>query len=265
LFDGSGLALDPVSGRLIHRSDESGGPIAWSVAQETAGVLIDLGAAYRLEVMQLWNFNVAGLESYGTSQFDLWIGDDPAALIRVLDNEPLARAVPGDSNYLGQTFLFSDTTPATVPVELGDESGGVTDRRGIPVYTRYLFLGDLRGTSGSGRVGLSEIRLYGRDPAEEQLVFLNGNGIDVRTVTFRGTMQALNAALDGITYTPDPDYNSGNPNVPASMAPEQLVVTINDLGNTDILTPPGNTNPALGLTATETLEITVHPIQDAPR
>jgi hypothetical protein len=142
LFDGSGLALDPVSGQWIHGSDESDGPIAWSVAQETAGVLIDLGAVYRVEAMQLWNFNVAGLESYGTSQFDLWIGDAPAALIRVLDDEPLARAVPGDSNYLGQTFLFSDTTPATVPVELGDESGGVTDHRGIPVYTRYLFLGE---------------------------------------------------------------------------------------------------------------------------
>jgi VCBS repeat-containing protein len=264
LFDGSGLALDAVSGRLIHRSDESGGPIAWSVAQETAGVLIDLGASYRVDVLQLWNFNAAGLESYGTSQFDLWMGDDPAALIRVLDNEPLARAVPGDANYLGQTFLFSGATLPIVPVELGDESGGVTNHSGIPLYTRYLFLGDLRGTPGVGRVGLSEIQLYGRDPAEEQLVFLNGNGIDVRTVTFRGTMQALNAALDGITYTPDPDYNSGNPNVPASMAPEQLVVTINDLGNTDILTPPGNTNPSLGLTATETLQITVHPIQDAP-
>jgi hypothetical protein len=266
-FDGSGLELDSVSGRLLHRGDESGGPVAWSIAQETGGLLIDLGASYKVDLLQIWNFNVAGLESYGTNNFDLWVGDSPANLTRVLDNEPLARAVPGDVNYLGQTFLFSDATLPIIPPELGDESGGVTNRSGIMLEGQYLFIGDLRGTPGGGHVGLSELRLYGRATGTQDLVFVTGDGKGDATVTFRGTMAALNAALDGITYTPNPDYNSGNPNaVPSNVVPDELVITINDLGNTDVLTPPGNTNPAIGTAriGTGTVEITVRPIQDGP-
>jgi len=266
-FDGSGLTLDPVSGRLIHGSDESGGAIAWSVAQETGGYLIDLGAAYRVDLLQIWNFNVAGLESYGTSRFDLWVGDSLTALTRVLDNEPLARAAAGDANYQGQTFLFSGATNALIPPELGDESGGVTNRAGTALQGRYLFVGDLQGTAGSGHVGLSEIRLYGRDPAEEQLVFVAGDGQDDSTIRIRGNMTALNAALAQITYTPNPDYNSGNPNaVPPNVTPDEVVIEINDLGNSDVATPPGNTNPAdpRALWVRETVSLTVHPIQDSP-
>jgi VCBS repeat-containing protein len=266
-FNGSGLTLDPVSGKLIHGSDESGGPVAWSIPQETGGFLIDLGAAYTVDVLQIWNMNLAGLESYGTSTFDLWVGDNPTTLTRVLNDEPLARALAGDVNYLGQAFRFSGATAPVIPAELGDESGGVTDLSGIVIEGRYLFLGDLRGTAGGGHVGLSEVRLYGRDAAAEDLVFVTGDGKDDATVTFRGTMAALNAALDGVVYTPNVNYNSGNPNaVPPNVVPDQLVITVNDLGNTDVLTPPGNTNPAIGtaLTGTGTVSITVRPIQDAP-
>ena len=46
------------------------------------------------------------------------------------------------------------------------------------------------------------------------------------TVTITGTMAALNAALDGLEYTPDSDFHgNGTPNIDA------LTVTVNDLGN----------------------------------
>ncbi|TVS20550.1 MAG: tandem-95 repeat protein [Planctomycetaceae bacterium] len=51
------------------------------------------------------------------------------------------------------------------------------------------------------------------------------------------------------------------------LTPDVLTVEINDLGNTDLLTPPGNTDPNVptAMTAMATVDITVHPVQDAPQ
>ena len=173
--------------------------------------LIDLGASYTVDVLQLWNFNVAGLESYGTSSFDLWVGDSPATMTRVLDNETLARAVAGDTDYLGQTFRF----------RRGDRSGGPDGtgrrkRRGDgPLTTwlegRYLFLGDLQGTVGGGHVGLSGLRLYGRAAAAPDLVFVTGNGDSDATLTIQGSLADLNAALASVTYAPNKGLQLGQP------------------------------------------------------
>ena len=57
-------------------------------------------------------------------------------------------------------------------------------------------------------------------------------GLHQRRV-FRGTMADLNAALASLAYYPDANFNT-------ETRAERLVISVNDLGNTDVLTPAGN-------------------------
>ncbi|GJE77141.1 Ig-like domain-containing protein [Methylorubrum suomiense] len=67
-----------------------------------------------------------------------------------------------------------------------------------------------------------------------------------RTVTLTGTVAAINAALDGTVYRPDADYN-GN---------ETLTIVTDD---------GGNTGSGGAKSDTDTLALTVSPVNDAPR
>ncbi|MCL7406453.1 VCBS domain-containing protein [Paradonghicola geojensis] len=67
------------------------------------------------------------------------------------------------------------------------------------------------------------------------------------TVIVQGTISAINTMLDGgVTYTPDDDYNGA----------DTLTLTLNDLGSTGDLGGPQEVS--------ETLAITVNPVNDAP-
>ncbi|MFV2066137.1 MAG: Ig-like domain-containing protein [Pirellulales bacterium] len=94
-------------------------------------------------------------------------------------------------------------------------------------------------------------------------------GDRTRIMTLTGTLDALNAALQGqnVVYLGDANYNSGDPtSIPADTVPDDtLTITIDDLGNTDILNRDADlTNDAAPLAATSTVPITVDPTQDAP-
>ena len=176
--------------KLIHGAGSTDG---WSLRQESGGLLIDLGAVYKIDVLQIWNFAAAGLEAYGPAHFDLWVSSDAAPpadtslMTPVLDDEPLARAASGDLNYFGETYLFSGATATVIPDELADENGGPSDRSSLAVVGRYLFLGDLQGLPGVGHVGLSEVRVYGRPVTAPDLVFVQGDGRGgERTLSFQG-------------------------------------------------------------------------------
>ncbi|MCY2990952.1 MAG: Ig-like domain-containing protein [Planctomycetota bacterium] len=93
------------------------------------------------------------------------------------------------------------------------------------------------------------------------LTFLVGTGTNDRMLQFTGSLAELNAALAGLTYRGDRDYNTGDPE--DGIRTDQLVVTINDLGNAD-LTPDSERTLAAGLTGTHTVTLTVNPMQDAP-
>ena len=69
---------------------------------------------------------------------------------------------------------------------------------------------------------------------------------------FRGTIADLNAALGTLNYYGDQDFNTGT-------LAERLVITVNDLGNTDMLTPTGISirRVTTRLTGPQTLTITV--------
>ena len=74
-----------------------------------------------------------------------------------------------------------------------------------------------------------------------------GDGTNDATMTFRGTRSAINTALNGLIFNSLQDYNG-----PASVA-----ITTNDLGNF-------GTGAPVPLTASNTVAVTVTPVNDAP-
>lgn len=77
------------------------------------------------------------------------------------------------------------------------------------------------------------------------LTFTSGNGTANKVMTFKGTLENLNAALNGLTYRGNQDFN-GN---------DILTITTNDLGNFG----------SGGAKAdTDTINITVNPVNDIP-
>ncbi|MBD2257845.1 Ig-like domain-containing protein [Pseudanabaena sp. FACHB-2040] len=70
-------------------------------------------------------------------------------------------------------------------------------------------------------------------------------GSGTAALTLTGTKAQINAALASLVYTPTADYNG----------PATLTVTVND---------NGNTGPGPAKTATQTVGITVNPINDSP-
>lgn len=79
----------------------------------------------------------------------------------------------------------------------------------------------------------------------EDLTFSTGDGFDDTTMTFTGTVSDINAALNGLTYTPAPNFNGA----------ASLQITTDDLGNTGAGGPQSDTT---------TVNITVNPVNDAP-
>ena len=77
------------------------------------------------------------------------------------------------------------------------------------------------------------------------LTFLVGDGNADATMTFEGTLAAINNALNGLEYLPNTDF-SGT---------ETLIITVNDLGHNG----PGGPQ-----TTTATITINVTPVNDAP-
>ena len=69
---------------------------------------------------------------------------------------------------------------------------------------------------------------------------------------FSGTEAAINAALNGLVYTPDANFNGA----------DSLTITTNDNGNTGA--DPGLTGDANSEEDTDTVAITITPVNDAP-
>ncbi|MGH2689005.1 MAG: hypothetical protein ACRDKW_09395, partial [Actinomycetota bacterium] len=77
------------------------------------------------------------------------------------------------------------------------------------------------------------------------LSFTTGDGTADATMIFTGTTAAVNAALDGMTYTPAADY----------FGPGSIAVTTSD---------QGNTGSGGAQSDTDTLTVTVDPVNDTP-
>jgi hypothetical protein len=77
------------------------------------------------------------------------------------------------------------------------------------------------------------------------LSFITGDGAADASMSFTGTMAAINAALDGLTFTPTLDY----------VGPASIQIVTDDLGNS---------GAGVALTDNDTVNITVGGANDAP-
>ena len=154
----------------------------------------------------------------------VWSGNGPgdsnsvfAQVLNALVDSPPVNSVPGaQSTMENASLVFSVANDNSITVTDVD-SNGCAEQVTLGVGNGTL---TLDGTTG--------------------LTFVAGaNGTSF--MTFTGTLANINAALDGLSYTPTPGYNG----------PDTLTVTSNDLGNT------GTGGP---LSATNTVALTVQPI-----
>jgi VCBS repeat-containing protein len=109
---------------------------------------------------------------------------------------------------------------------------------------------DVAETSGgqlevSLSVGSGTLTLSGTAGLDFGFAGAQGSGVGDATMTFRGTAADINAALEGLTYAPGPDFNGS----------DTLAITTNDLGNSGAGGP---------LSDTKSVAITVNAVNDAP-
>ena len=88
----------------------------------------------------------------------------------------------------------------------------------------------------------------------------DADGINDRAIVLRGTIQRVNAALNGLVYRSDLNFNTD----PASPRREQLIVHVSDLGYTDQDTVALVPTDPRAMTARATLPITVQAVNDPP-
>ena len=108
-----------------------------------------------------------------------------------------------------------------------------------------IAVSDADGGSGVERVTLTSSHGVLTLGTVAGLTFSAGDGTADATITFAGTLSALNAALNGLVFAPSQDYNG-----PASVG-----VTIDDRGNT---------GSGGALTASASVSVTVTAVNDAP-
>jgi hypothetical protein len=116
-----------------------------------------------------------------------------------------ARSYDVAGNALTDEFLVNTTTAS-------NQSASAIDMTGT---------GDIIITWHGNQTGALDIysQRYSSGPA---LTFSVGDGTDDSTMTFTGTVGDINAALEGMTYTPNTAYNGI----------DTLTITTNDQGNT---------------------------------
>jgi hypothetical protein len=106
-------------------------------------------------------------------------------------------------------------------------------------------IADVDAGNGSERITLTAVNGSLTLNGTAGLTFTAGTGSNDGTMIFTGTITAINAALNGLTFTPTANYNGA--------ASVQIVT--NDLGNT---------GAGGSLTDTDTIAITVGAVDDAP-
>jgi len=157
----------------------------------------------------------------GSAQFTLLLTDGI--------NDPPVNTVP-----------VNQTTPEDTVLVFSAASGNA-----VSVADADVWLGSniLRVTlSGSnGTVSLSQTT---------GLTFTTGDGAQDSTMTFAGLVDAINRALDGMSFIPEQDY----------FGPASVTITTNDLGG--FTGPP--TPPAAPQIDTDIIAINVTPVNDAP-
>ncbi|HYO09542.1 MAG TPA: tandem-95 repeat protein, partial [Tepidisphaeraceae bacterium] len=163
------------------------------------------------------------------------------------------------SNDLGNTGWDaaqsdSDTVNVTVNAVNDAPANSVPGAQTIAEDTTLVFstgngnrilVADLDLASGLLRVTLSATKGVLTLSGVAGLGFTTGDGIADATMTFTGTLASINAALDGLGFTPDANYNGA----------ASVQITSND---------QGNTGAGGALLDTDAVAVTINSINDAP-
>ena len=137
-------------------------------------------------------------------------------------NDPPVITLPAPQNSVEDTpFTISNANGNSILISDVDASPG-TVRVTLTAPDGVLTLGNLNG-----------------------LTFSVGDGTKDATMTFDGTLQTVNAALDGMVFSPNHNF----------FGPTSIQVIVNDLGNTGIGGPQQTTAQ---------LDLNVAPVDDAP-
>ncbi|MCA9093620.1 MAG: hypothetical protein KDA68_09055, partial [Planctomycetaceae bacterium] len=141
-------------------------------------------------------------------------------------NDPPVNSVPGTQSVPEDTLLkFSTANGNAISISDPDAAYG----------------------NNQAQVTLSVINGIMTIGTKAGLTFIAGDGTSDKTMTFRGTIPAINNALQGLLYR-------GNPNYAGS---DTLTITTSDLGNFTLPFGPVGTD-------TDTVAINVTPVNDAP-
>jgi hypothetical protein len=167
----------------------------WNSQQPTTrgdvGILLDLGAAYALDALQLFGYNITDGSPPGAfadrtpGSFSIWTATDSTAVTTAGGNLLVndiskftqqgsiqSMSNPGANPTPGETFLFGG---ASQPPEVGGATHAVT---AASVEARYLFLRELTPIETSSLdlniVGLGEIQAYGTPVPEPSTLVLAG-------------------------------------------------------------------------------------------
>ena len=137
-------------------------------------------------------------------------------------NDAPSNTVPGQQSLDEDTFIILSQANGNAISIADDDVFAGTMRVTLTASNGALTLGDITG-----------------------LTFLVGDGYADASMVFTGSLDDINVALNGLTFTPTPDYAGTT----------SLQITVDDLGN---LGWYGNQ------TDTDTISIIVNPVQDAP-
>jgi uncharacterized repeat protein (TIGR01451 family)/uncharacterized protein (TIGR03382 family) len=137
-------------------------------------------------------------------------------------NNPPVNTVPGAQSTPEDTPLVFGTAQNNA-ISVADTDAGAAPVQVVLTVTQGTLT--LGGTTG--------------------LTFTAGDGTSDTAMTFTGTLTAINAALQGLRFAPDANYNGG----------AVLTITSND---------QGNTGPGGPKSDTDTVAITITPVNDPP-
>ncbi|MHA6780058.1 hypothetical protein ACVGOW_03535 [Pseudonocardia saturnea] len=237
---------------------------------------VDAGAGAIRTTLSATNGATLTLAGTGGLTFSVGDGTDDATMtftgtVAAIDAALAGLAVTSPPNYVGPVALTittddlgltgtgpagSDTDTVTINVAAVNDPpvNAVPGAQTTPEETPKVF-----SSAAGNRIGVADpdvaagavqVTLTATDgtvtlAGTGGVTFTSGDGVADATTTFRGTTAAVNTALDGLLFTPNPNFAGA----------ATLTVATNDLGNT------GSGAPG---TDTDAVPITVTAVDDPP-
>lgn len=183
--------------------------------------------------------------------------DSASITYRAWDQTEGVAGTKADASVTGGTTAFSDATDtASITVNAVNDApvNAVPGPQATDEDSALVF-----SSADGNAISISDVDAAGNDvevtlaatngtltlAGTAGLTFSTGDGSADASMTFAGTLADINAALDGLTFDPTPDYNGA----------AALNVTTDDLGNT---------GAGGAQSDTDSVDITVNAVNDAP-